>query len=74
MELARYRIPTFLGGMAQVLDLTGGSAYLDRAGSPAERDARALAGDWRRVGSNLERVAQRWRSAAGPRPASDGAP
>ena len=57
----RFLKPGFWRGMGRVLDLTGGGAfYLEPPGlSPAQRDARALAGDWARVGGDLRRAADR---------------
>ncbi|HET7229575.1 MAG TPA: hypothetical protein VFJ16_06200 [Longimicrobium sp.] len=56
----RFRRPSFLGGMARVLDLTGGDFCLERPGrTAAERDALALANDWARVGGDLRQAFQR---------------
>jgi len=49
MPMTRYLMqPAFWRGVGRVLDLTGGAGVRpDRSGlSPAERDARALTGDW----------------------------
>jgi len=63
----RFAIPSFLGGMAQALDLSGGGAVFppDTSGlSPAQRDACALASDWRMVGADLRTAMQRVRDEA----------
>jgi len=53
--------PAFWRGVGRVLDLTGGTRVrLERPGaSPAERDARALAGDWANVGCDMRRAIRR---------------
>ena len=62
----RFAIPSFLGGMAQALDLSGGALFpADPSGlTPARRDARALASDWRMVGADLRTAMQRVRDEA----------
>ena len=63
----RFAIPSFLRGMAQALDLSGGGAAitLDRSSlSPAQQDARALSADWRMVGDDLRTAMQRVRAEA----------
>lgn len=62
--LFRFVRPSFLRGMARTLDVGGRLPFhLERPGlSPAERDARALANDWRMVGADLRRAAERVRA------------
>ncbi|HEU4558970.1 MAG TPA: hypothetical protein VFS20_14015 [Longimicrobium sp.] len=57
----RFLMPGFWRGVGRALDLTGGGAFrLEPSGlTPAQRDARALAGDWKRVGGDLRRAAER---------------
>ena len=66
LRINRFIVPGFLGGMAQALDLGGGGGFqLDRSGlSPAQRDARALAGDWAMVGTDLHAAVRRVRAEA----------
>ncbi|HEX8905534.1 MAG TPA: hypothetical protein VF771_11860 [Longimicrobiaceae bacterium] len=62
MPRTRYRfvVPGFLGGMARVLDLCPAPLTFGQPGlSPAEQDARALAGDWARVGADLRTAMHR---------------
>lgn len=61
MTHLRLMQPAFWRGVGRVLDLTGGaSVRLERPGpSPAERDARALAGDWAKVGGDMRRAIRR---------------
>lgn len=56
----RFLMPSFWRGVGRVLDLTGGGAFhLEPPGlTPAQRDARALAGDWKRVGGHLRHAAE----------------
>ncbi|HYH82922.1 MAG TPA: hypothetical protein VEX86_24220 [Longimicrobium sp.] len=57
----RFLPPGFWNGVGRVLDLAGGvGARVPRSSlSPAERDARALAGDWAMVGGDMRRAMQR---------------
>jgi hypothetical protein len=69
----RFLVPSFVGGMAQVLDVGARSPfYLYGPGlSPAQRDARALGNDWRMVGGDIfaamRRVAAEAHHARGAR-------
>lgn len=61
----RFRMPSFLGGMASVLDLTGGTRIsLGGGENAALRDARALANDWAMVSGDIGRSFRRVSVAA----------
>ena len=45
--------PSFLEGMARVLDLGGTLNEYNRSGSAEEADLRALGSDWNRVGDAI---------------------
>jgi hypothetical protein len=45
--------PSFLGGVARLLDLGGQVDVYNQSATPSEADARALYSDWRMVGEDL---------------------
>lgn len=53
------RSDKFLAGAGLVLDLGGTSIRAEISKQPERDDARALAGDWRRVGTYLRRAGKR---------------
>ncbi|MBI4827474.1 MAG: hypothetical protein HY804_01465 [Nitrospinae bacterium] len=49
-----YAHPSFLGGMARVLDIFGVFTAYNYSRSPQEADARAIHSDWLAVGKDLD--------------------
>ena len=50
---ALFARPSFVSGVARVLDLGGTFDQYNSSATPGEADARALAGDWAVVGENM---------------------
>lgn len=48
-----YANPSFLGGMAQTLDLGGTLLVYNTSDTPAEADAKAIGNDWKAVGKDI---------------------
>jgi hypothetical protein len=49
-----FAAPSFLGGMASVLDMGGTLVTYNISETPEEADSRALASDWAAVGDDLK--------------------
>ncbi|HOC93882.1 MAG TPA: hypothetical protein PKH33_16160 [bacterium] len=49
-----YAKPSFLGGMARVLDLGGTLKEYNSSSSSEEADARAISSDWKMVGKDIK--------------------
>ncbi|MDR3210332.1 MAG: hypothetical protein LBU79_00240 [Planctomycetota bacterium] len=48
--------PSFLEGMARVIDMGGGLNIYNTSGSGAEADSRAIASDWKAIGDDIKKV------------------
>lgn len=46
--------PSFLSGIASIVDLNGSLRNYNTSATPEEADERALAADWRAVGKDIE--------------------
>ena len=55
-----YAHPSFLSGLARVLDLFGVFDSYNRSRSPQEADAKAMYADWRIVGQDIMDAAERF--------------
>jgi hypothetical protein len=51
-----YVRPTFLNGIGSVLNIGGEYYSYNFSPSPSEADARALANDWKMIGSDFRRA------------------
>ena len=51
--------PSFLNGVARVLDFAGTQNTYNSSGTADEADARALASDWESVGKDIRNAMQR---------------
>lgn len=59
-----YARPTFLEGMARVLDLSGSLTVYNFSETPEEADIRALRSDWEAIGKDLQRAIENEQEAS----------
>ncbi|MEE4258877.1 MAG: hypothetical protein V2I62_03895 [Bacteroidales bacterium] len=52
--------PSFIGGMASVLDLGATLVVYNESSTLAEADARAMASDWQVTGNDIKNATERW--------------
>ena len=48
-----FATPSFLGGMATILDVGGTLVIYNESATPAEADTKAIRNDWKSVGKDL---------------------
>ena len=59
-----YAVPSFLGGMAQTLDIGGTLRVYNSSETPAEADAKAMRNDWKAVGKDLMSSMQKYEQSS----------
>lgn len=52
--------PSFIGGLATVLDIGGTLTEYNESNSPEEADMRAIRSDWTSVGEDLLHAMEQW--------------
>ena len=62
-----YAHPSFVEGMARIIDFGGTLTTFNKSRTPHEADARAAAEDWRAVGDDLRFAVQQEKLSLKPR-------